>query len=489
MAEQGIRVDHAANTVTSVGAVGTLVNFSGVGGSPLNNVVEDTSPQLGGDLDMNGQNITAAGPTTISPTEMSYLDGVTSNIQTQLNALAGGSGGTVQDATNLWITATDRGTVAPSGTNGANSVDLTTDRVVAADFAKGLHSGILSGYSNRTETGATYAVVCGGDNNRVYAEGGGICGGSSNNVLAVGVDGFVGGGVSNTVDALNGAICGGWSNEIDDTSRWAFIGAGYDNLIETAGDRSAIVGGEQCLIQVANSFIGGGYQCDITAGQYSGILGGYRGIIQGTGCEYSAIVGGYDNYVTGCSHAAAIAGFQSQVTDEADYAIAIGGDDSMAIRKGEFVNGGGGLGSNGASGDGCTVSNNVGLAQASMAQNTWYTLRANHGLSNLLFKIEGSLGSHRVLWCGRAFITGTTDDGLQSDMICAEVIFAARYNGTAATILASTVTYVYRTSTNFEVQVVAGSNSVNFQVRTTGTDTPSVNWHAAVTVSQQIKSP
>ena len=51
----------------------------------------DTSPTLGGTLDLNGQDITAAGPTTISSTEVSYLDGVTSNIQTQLNGKANAS--------------------------------------------------------------------------------------------------------------------------------------------------------------------------------------------------------------------------------------------------------------------------------------------------------------------------------------------------------------------------------------------------------------
>ena len=65
--------------------------WEAVASSGLANVVEDTTPQLGGDLDMNGNNITAAGPTTISPTELSYLDGVTSNIQTQLNAKGTGT--------------------------------------------------------------------------------------------------------------------------------------------------------------------------------------------------------------------------------------------------------------------------------------------------------------------------------------------------------------------------------------------------------------
>jgi len=51
----------------------------------LGNVVEDLTPQLGGTLDMNGQNI-QAGAATITPTELGYVDGVTSAIQTQLNA-------------------------------------------------------------------------------------------------------------------------------------------------------------------------------------------------------------------------------------------------------------------------------------------------------------------------------------------------------------------------------------------------------------------
>lgn len=49
----------------------------------ISELAEDTSPQLGGDLDMNSNNITA-GAVTISPTELGYLDGVNSNIQTQL---------------------------------------------------------------------------------------------------------------------------------------------------------------------------------------------------------------------------------------------------------------------------------------------------------------------------------------------------------------------------------------------------------------------
>ena len=76
-------------------------------GGGIGNVVEDTTPQLGGFLDANGKYImdatdavdimddlsasqsltaTALFIGTVTNTEFSYLDGVTSDIQTQLNA-------------------------------------------------------------------------------------------------------------------------------------------------------------------------------------------------------------------------------------------------------------------------------------------------------------------------------------------------------------------------------------------------------------------
>ena len=57
----------------------------GVGGgsSGITEIVQDTSPQLGGNLDMNGFTIE-----TVSAVEIDYLSGVTSNIQTQFNDLA-----------------------------------------------------------------------------------------------------------------------------------------------------------------------------------------------------------------------------------------------------------------------------------------------------------------------------------------------------------------------------------------------------------------
>ena len=67
----------------STGAAVWKETTAGAGGG-ISNVVEDTTPQLGGELDMNGNGINN-GSVVISPTEIGYLDGVTSAIQTQID--------------------------------------------------------------------------------------------------------------------------------------------------------------------------------------------------------------------------------------------------------------------------------------------------------------------------------------------------------------------------------------------------------------------
>jgi hypothetical protein len=69
------------------------------GGSGISNVVDDSTPQLGGNLDLNGNTVgdaSAADLTKLhalaaSATELNYVDGVTSAIQTQLDGKIPGS--------------------------------------------------------------------------------------------------------------------------------------------------------------------------------------------------------------------------------------------------------------------------------------------------------------------------------------------------------------------------------------------------------------
>ncbi len=69
------------------------VAFSEFAGGGISNVVEDTTPQLGGTLDLNGNTVgdasaadlTKLSELTATSTELNYVDGVTSAIQTQLD--------------------------------------------------------------------------------------------------------------------------------------------------------------------------------------------------------------------------------------------------------------------------------------------------------------------------------------------------------------------------------------------------------------------
>jgi len=119
----------------------------------LLNIVEDTTPQLGGDLDMNGHNITAAGSVAISPTEMSYVNGVSSNIQTQLNNRLLLSGGTLAGANvNLQLLVSDstRAVVASSASSGhILSLQSLGDAELILD-------------SNNNDTGKTFKILTNG---------------------------------------------------------------------------------------------------------------------------------------------------------------------------------------------------------------------------------------------------------------------------------------------------------------------------------------
>jgi len=55
----------------------------------LANLIDDTTPQLGGALDLADNDITNTTPTfTLTPTELSYVDGATSSLQTQIDGKA-----------------------------------------------------------------------------------------------------------------------------------------------------------------------------------------------------------------------------------------------------------------------------------------------------------------------------------------------------------------------------------------------------------------
>ena len=79
---------HTSLTVDSDGRITNASN--GTGGGGLDSVGTDTSPTLGGDLELNDKNLKNITPTfALTPTKLSYLANVTSDIQSQFNGISG----------------------------------------------------------------------------------------------------------------------------------------------------------------------------------------------------------------------------------------------------------------------------------------------------------------------------------------------------------------------------------------------------------------
>lgn len=114
----------------------------GASGSGITDIVDDTTPQLGGNLDLNGNTVgdaSAADLTKLSEliatsTELNYIDGVTSNIQTQLDTkttVSSGSGAPASTPSNvgdIYVDTTDDIIYIASGT--ASSADWEEQVVV-----------------------------------------------------------------------------------------------------------------------------------------------------------------------------------------------------------------------------------------------------------------------------------------------------------------------------------------------------------------------
>jgi hypothetical protein len=155
---------------TGLAFSGTTLEATGGGGGGIGSVVEDTTPQLGGNLDLNGSTVgdaTAADLTklnavtasaaelnildgaTLTVTELNHVDGVTSAIQTQLDGKAAtghNHTGTYQpldaeltDLASKWIVAS---------ASASASLDLYEDTDGGSNFVRLTVPAALGG--NRT---------------------------------------------------------------------------------------------------------------------------------------------------------------------------------------------------------------------------------------------------------------------------------------------------------------------------------------------------
>lgn len=165
---------------TGLAITGTQIDATGGGGGGIGNVVEDTSPQLGGNLDPNGFTVGVASAAdlvklnalTATAAELNFVAGVTSAIQTQidgkqasdsdLTALAGVS-------TAGMLARTGAGTAAArtiTGTSGRVTVtngdgvsgNPTIDVTVASSVATGVVE-LATITETQSGTDATRAVT------------------------------------------------------------------------------------------------------------------------------------------------------------------------------------------------------------------------------------------------------------------------------------------------------------------------------------------
>lgn len=141
---------------------------AGGGGGGLADLVDDTTPQLGGNLDVNGHNVGG-----VTPTELGYLSGVTSAIQTQLGAKA--------PTNSPALTGTP---TAPTAAADTNTTQIATTAFVLGQISAAV-SGLLD-LKGSTDCSATpnYPAASKGDSYIVSVAG--KIGGASGKSVDVG---------------------------------------------------------------------------------------------------------------------------------------------------------------------------------------------------------------------------------------------------------------------------------------------------------------
>lgn len=125
----------SATTVPTSESVKAYVDANAGGGGGMSDLVDDTTPQLGGNLDLNtftvgaatAADLTKLNALTATATELNYVDGVTSAIQTQINGKAATSHThTASQITDFSTAADARISAAIGSTVQAYDADLTT---------------------------------------------------------------------------------------------------------------------------------------------------------------------------------------------------------------------------------------------------------------------------------------------------------------------------------------------------------------------------
>lgn len=272
-------------------------------GSGIGALVDDETPQLGGDLDMNGYEING-----VTEDEISYLIGVTSGIQAQLNAK--GNGDVVGPASstdhaiarfnlatgkllqNSTVLIDDAGTVTiPSGQSVSSGTNDTLKLISpiktgTAAFglvrrtggnARGNNAVDLqsdTGNSNTEVASGSNSVICGGIGNTASNEGSMVCGG-----------------VNNVAAGPFTVVCGGNTNSVANEYYSMIIGGDSNTCGGTGGSFNLMYGSIGIILCSFGTILNGESNAIAAYGDYGFIMGGHNNLIDGVF---------YANILSGC---------------------------------------------------------------------------------------------------------------------------------------------------------------------------------------------
>jgi len=332
------QADGSADQFLKTDGAGQL-SWSTVTTDGLENVVEDLTPQLGGDLDVNGQSIVSVsdGDICISP------DGTGA-----IRSIGGDPRGSYaidwqrirtadeQCARGLYsiIAGGEQSRIAPEGTasviSGGRLHVITESWATIAGGSENTNSclgGVVSGGSQNELITGSHAIIAGGQYNKLEAQGAG-----GNTYGAV-----IGGGISNTLlDGQKSTISGGDDNLIENDN-FATIGGGGSNTVTSVvsnnGEGGTVAGGynNQVAVDSRGGSVGGGFNNDC-GGRYGVIAGGLSNTVVTGPVDLSgkpiesyntsnAILGGESNTVDG-AYSSVLGGHLNEV--DGGYSVAAG---------------------------------------------------------------------------------------------------------------------------------------------------------------------
>jgi hypothetical protein len=192
--------------------------------------------------------------------------------------------------------------------------------------------GFIGGGGYNYISNGTDGVIVGGYGNSIYAC---VPVGQANASLNEGTKTFIGGGFGNAIGSTYAVICGGQTNKVE--SQNGFIGGGASNVVNGADATgySCIVGGATNRISSAQySFIGSGYNNRLSSGagvdnaSYCVIGGGLNNQIGTTAYSWGSVIGGgWDNQCTNLW--ASVLGGRYNVA-AASFSTVIGGESNQA---------------------------------------------------------------------------------------------------------------------------------------------------------------